>query len=136
MVIGMLGVGVITGKGRIGKPGMTNQDSVRSVNHSEDVLSFLLVKDSSLTVNDAQADASQVQKPKFFLMKGVGLATLVGVLNGSFLIPLKYAHKVSCLGLKLSPVKHFYDYGYTALPVYTLPITRLGLQSSFHIKCE
>lgn len=93
MVVGMLGVGVTTGKGRISKARINDQEIGCKVDCSKELVTSLLAKDVTTESKGSEEDASQAQEDRVLFMKGIGLATLVGVLNGSFLIPLKYAHQ-------------------------------------------
>jgi hypothetical protein len=83
MVIGMAGLGASIGKGIVDENSMKIGDG-----SSEDLGSSLLAGKSIATLGTRK----RLFASSF--LKGICLATLVGVLNGSFLIPLKYAHKV------------------------------------------
>ncbi|KAI5070430.1 hypothetical protein GOP47_0014773 [Adiantum capillus-veneris] len=91
MMMGMLGVGFAVGSQSEKNP--ANQCDASQVDSSNELGSSLLVKEPKKFVNNGRKDASQVHMHRLIQFKGIGLAILVGVLNGSFLIPLKYAHQ-------------------------------------------
>jgi hypothetical protein len=84
MVIGMTGLGASIGKGIVDE----NSTKIGGVGSSEDLGSSLLAGKSIASLGTRE----RLFASSFW--QGICLATLVGVLNGSFLIPLKYAHKV------------------------------------------
>lgn len=99
MVTGMLGIGAAIGKGKVAislelnKARVGDQEHGRQAESSKEVLSSLLVKNLPDTCKMKKEDASRVDENRSAFLKGIGLAVLVGILNGSFLIPLEYAHK-------------------------------------------
>ena len=84
MMIGMVGLGTAIGKGTV---------DINSLNIgvSKDLHSSLLEEKDMTSSNNGKSEARLFAST---FMKGIGLATLVGLFNGSSLIPLKYAHKV------------------------------------------
>ncbi|MCO5612113.1 hypothetical protein L7F22_066375 [Adiantum nelumboides] len=89
MLMGMLGVGFAIGNQS--EKNLAKQCTAVEVEPLNDLGSCLLIKEPKKPVNIDGKDASQVHR--LILLKGIGLATIVGILNGSFLIPLKYAHQ-------------------------------------------
>ena len=84
MMIGMVGLGTAIGKGTVGKNSL-------KIGVSKDLHSSLLAEKDMTSSNNGKSGAQLFDST---FMKGIGLATLVGLFNGSSLIPLKYAHKV------------------------------------------
>ncbi|KAH7365201.1 hypothetical protein KP509_18G013500 [Ceratopteris richardii] len=91
MVMGMLGVGFMVGL-ESKEDAVVPQDE-HKVDSLNELDSSPLLRDSEPSGRSGNRHARGVQSGLHILFKGIGLATVVGVLNGSFLIPLKYAHE-------------------------------------------